>query len=118
MTFGGVIPGGAIRKIVAVTEDICAMAAPISVPGSKYTRMRPTPGIEFDSMREMPLTVVENARSLMSTTRRSISSAGNPGYAQTTATTGMSIVGKMSTAVRVKDSTPITRMRTDMTATV
>ena len=31
------------------------------------------PGIDCDSMRSMPLTVVENARSLMRTTRRSMS---------------------------------------------
>ena len=30
-------------------------------------------------MREMPLTVVEKARSLMNTTRRSMSSAERPG---------------------------------------
>ena len=35
MTFGGVIPGGVMRRIVAETEEICAMAAPMSVPGWK-----------------------------------------------------------------------------------
>ena len=39
----------------------------------------PMPAIDCDSMREMPLTVVENARSLMKTTRRSMSSADSPG---------------------------------------
>ncbi len=33
MTTGGVIPGGVMRKMVFVTEEICAMAAPMSVPG-------------------------------------------------------------------------------------
>ena len=37
------------------------------------------PLIDCESMREMPATVVENARSLMKTTRRSMSSADRPG---------------------------------------
>ncbi len=39
----------------------------------------PIPGIDCDSMRSIPLTVVEKARSLMSTTRRSMSCAESPG---------------------------------------
>ena len=35
--------------------------------------------IDCESMREMPLTVVDMARSLMKTTRRSMSSADRPG---------------------------------------
>ena len=37
------------------------------------------PGIDCDSMRSMPLTVVEKPRSLMRTTRRSMSCAERPG---------------------------------------
>jgi hypothetical protein len=35
ITLGGVMPGGAMRRIVLDTEEICAMAAPMSVPGWK-----------------------------------------------------------------------------------
>ncbi len=37
------------------------------------------PGIDCDSIRSIPFTVVEKARSLMSTTRRSMSCADSPG---------------------------------------
>ena len=53
------MPGGAMRRMELFTEVICAMALPMSVPGWKYTRSRPMLGIDCDSMREMPLTVVE-----------------------------------------------------------
>ena len=53
------MPGGAIRRIVLDTEEICAIAAPMSVPGWKYTFSSPIPEIDRDSMREIPLTVVE-----------------------------------------------------------
>jgi hypothetical protein len=35
ITLGGVMPGGVMRRIVALTELICAIAAPMSVPGWK-----------------------------------------------------------------------------------
>ena len=79
MMFGGVMPGGRMRVMVFVTDAICAMAAPRSVPGWKYTRSSPMPGMDCDSMRSMPPTVVENARSEMNVTRRSMSSAERPG---------------------------------------
>ena len=79
MMIGGWIPGGRIRSTVFETELICAIAAPMSVPGWKNTRIIPTPGIDCDSIRSIPLTVVEKLRSLMMTTRRSISSADRPG---------------------------------------
>ncbi len=54
----------------------------------------------------------------MSTTRRSMSSAERPGYDQTTMTTGMSIVGKMSACIRVVHSAPSSRITNEKTATV
>jgi hypothetical protein len=35
ITPGGCIPGGALRRIELLTEEICAMAPPMSVPGWK-----------------------------------------------------------------------------------
>src|SRR3984957_7051379 len=58
-------------------------------------------------MREIPLTVDDMLRSLSSTTRASMSRGSIPGYVQTTATTGMSISGKISTAIRCPESTAI-----------
>ena len=79
MMLGGVIPGGMIRLAVRETETICAMAPPMSLPGSKYTLRMPRQLIDCESMRVIPLTVVDMARSLMNTTRRSMSSAESPG---------------------------------------
>jgi hypothetical protein len=79
MMTGGVMPGGKMRRMVPLMALICAMDAPRSVPWWKNTLTSPMPGMQFDSMRSMPLTVVEYARSLMMTTRRSISSADRPG---------------------------------------
>ena len=55
-----------LRLAVRATDDIWAMAAPMSVPGSKYTRRVPMPLIESLSIEVIPLTVVEKARSVMS----------------------------------------------------
>jgi hypothetical protein len=51
----------------------------MSAPGSKYTRSSPLLDIDCDSIREIPATVVESARSVRKVTRRSISSADSPG---------------------------------------
>ena len=48
-----------MRRMELLTAEICAMAPPMSLPGWKYTFRMPVPGIDCDSMREMPLTVVE-----------------------------------------------------------
>ncbi len=53
------MPGGAPRRMELFTELICAIAPPMSVPGWKYTFSMPMLGSDWDSMREMPLTVVE-----------------------------------------------------------
>ena len=73
------MPGGALRRMELLTVEICAIAAPISVPGWKYTFRMPMPGIDWLSIRSIPFTVVEYARSLMNTTRRSMSSVVRPG---------------------------------------
>ena len=69
-------------------------------------------------MRSIPSTTDDRPRSLNSTTRFSMSSADSPGYAHTTATTGMSIDGKMSTSMLRIDNAPISRMTAAITATV
>ena len=79
MIEGGAMPGGMMRLAVSITEAICAMAPPMSLPGSNQTLRMPMPLIDCESMRWMPLTVVDMARSLMKTTRRSMSSAASPG---------------------------------------
>ena len=73
------MPGGMMRLAVSITEAICAMAPPMSLPGSNQTLRIPILLIDCESIRWMPLTVVDMARSLMKTTRRSMSSADNPG---------------------------------------
>jgi len=59
MITGGEIPGGSMRSTVPLIALICAIAAPMSMPGWKKTFTRPMPGMQFDSMRSMPATVVE-----------------------------------------------------------
>src|SRR5438105_14542679 len=74
--------------------------------------------IDCESMRWMPLTVVDMARSLMNTTRRSMSSADRPGQFHTTITTGMSMAGRMSVFIRPVESTPKMAISEQRTATV
>src|SRR5579862_6678088 len=102
-TYGGLIPGGIALMEVCDDATICAIAVAMFVPGWKYTLTRPTPYSDWDSMREIPFTVEERPRSESSTTRASMSAGSIPGYVQTTATTGMSINGKMSTGIRAPD---------------
>ena len=52
------------------------------------------------------------------TTRFSISSGGKPPYCQTTATTGMSISGKMSVDMRRIVTTPKSTIKTAITTKV
>ena len=117
MMTGGEMPGGRMRRMVPLIALTWAIAAPMSMPWWKKTLTRPTPGMQFDSMRSMPATVVEYARSEMITTRRSISSAERPEYCQPTNTTGISILGKKSTIIRVAASTPSSSKSSDSTAT-
>ena len=78
MMLGGVMPGGMKRRMVEQTADTWAMLGPMSVPGWKYTRSSATPWMLCDSIRWMPLTVVDMARSVRDVTRRSISSGARP----------------------------------------
>jgi len=64
----------------------------------------------------MSFTVVVMARSVTVTKRFSISSGATPGKLQITLTTGMSIFGKMSVAMRVIVTIPMSTIR--MAATV
>ena len=66
----------------------------------------------------MPLTEAVSTRSLTRTMRVSISSAGIPVYCQTTLTTGMSMFGKMSVAMREMDTAPSTAISTATTTNV
>ena len=59
MMTGGEMPGGRIRRMVPLMALIWAIAAPMSMPGWKNTLTSPVPGMQVDSMRSMPLTVVE-----------------------------------------------------------
>src|SRR5271168_3177530 len=112
------MPGG--MALIAVCDDdtIWAMAVAMLVPGWKYTLTRPTPYSDWDSMRETPSTVDDRLRSDSRTTRASMSWGSIPGYVQTTATTGMSINGKMSTAIRIADSTAMSIRTKQATAIV
>src|SRR3954466_4186854 len=118
MMVGGVMPGGMMRLAVSITEAICAMAPPMSLPGSNHTLRIPIPLIDCESMREMPLTVVDITRSLMKTTRRSMSSAERPGELRATITTGMSIAGRMSVFIFVVERIPKMAMSEQRTAIV
>src|SRR5579862_4626128 len=69
-------------------------------------------------MREIPFTVEDMPRSESSTTRASMSAGSMPGYVQTTATTGMSINGKMSTAMRCAERTAMSSSTRQATAIV
>src|SRR3954468_19346335 len=118
MIEGGVMPGGMMRLPGSITDAICGMAAPLVRPGSNQTLRIPMLLIDCESMREMPLTVVGIARSLMKTTRRSMSSAERPGEFHTTITTGMSIAGRMSVFIFVVERVPKMAMSEQRTAIV
>src|SRR5262245_54518559 len=66
----------------------------------------------------MSLTEVVSTRSLMSTIRDSISSAGIPVYCQTIETTGTSASGKMSVDIRLVLTAPSTAISTARTMNV
>src|SRR5215469_14120857 len=84
----------------------CATAASILALGWKNSLMMAMPGSDCDSMCSMSLTEVVNERSHRVVMTSAISSAETPAYAQMTLTTGTSISGKMSVAIRRTDNTP------------
>ena len=108
---GGVMPGGSTRSTVWETAVTWETAASMLVPGWKNTLMTAMPFSDWDSMCSIPATVVVMARSSIVTMRRSMSSGPRPLYCQMEVTTGMSISGKMSVAMRRSDSTPNTTTR-------
>src|SRR4051812_19515842 len=118
MTNGGVVPGGGCRATPFEIDEICATAASTLTPGWKNVFTTATPRSEFDSMCSMSLTVVVIVRSKGVTIRAAISSADNPPYCQTTVTTGMLMLGKMSVGVRRIVSGPTNRIRIARTTNV
>src|SRR4029077_6719835 len=108
MMNGGVMPGGSTRSTVWETAVTWETAASMLVPGWKNTLMTAMPLTDWDSMCSIPATVVVMARSWIVTIRRSMSSGPRPLYCQMAVTTGMSIWGKMSVAIRRSESTPKT----------
>src|ERR1700722_10739451 len=115
---GGVVPGGAIRRIVSEMADTCAMAPAMSVPGWKNTFSTAYPVNDSDSMCSMLSTVVVMPRSCGVMIVRSMSSGDSPAYVQMTVTTGISIDGKMSVAMLLSVTTPKIRISIAMTMNV
>ena len=89
---------------------ICALPSRSWCPAGRRPsppRCRRATGL---SMCSMPFTVVVRERSKRLVKRCSISPGGRPLYVQTTATTGMSISGRMSVGICSTSKTPITMM--------
>ncbi len=118
MTNGGLIPGGSCRRTLCEMDEIWAIAASTLTPGWKNVFTTATPRSEFDSMCSTSFTVVVIVRSNGVTIRDAISSADNPPYVQTTVTTGMLMLGKMSVGVRRIVSGPTNRIRIARTMNV
>src|ERR1700745_1310634 len=76
------------------------MAPLISAVGCKKTLITATPWYDCDSMCSTLLTRVVSDRSKIDTMRVSISEGTSPLYVQMTLTTGMLMLGKISTVVR------------------
>jgi hypothetical protein len=98
-TSGGVMPGGSWRTCDCMIDTTCASAVWMFAVGWKNTLMTVMPASERDSMCSMSLTVVVRPRSLWPAMRCPISCALSPLYDQMIVITGMSISGKMSTAI-------------------
>ena len=81
-------------------------------------RVSPTPTMACDSMRSMSFTLPVKARSLTSSTRRSMSAGEMPVKDHTTLATGMSTSGKMSVGMRHIETRPSTTMRRATTTNV
>jgi hypothetical protein len=94
-----VIPGGSWRTCDCMIETTWASAVWMFAVGWKNTLITVIPASERDSMCSMSLTVVVRPRSLCPAIRWPISCALRPLYDQMIVITGMSISGKMSTAM-------------------
>ena len=106
MTSGGVVPCGMDLTATCAIAVICAIAISTLTFGWKNTFTSPTPFNDCVSVCSTSLTVVVSERSKPVTMRLFMSSAGRPVYCQTTDTTGMLILGKMSVGVRRTASGP------------
>src|SRR5580704_17289273 len=80
-----------------MTSEIAPL---ISAVGCRNTLITATPFNDCDSICSMLLTIVVSDRSKIETTRVSISAGGRPEQLQITLTTGMLMLGKISTGVR------------------
>src|SRR3954464_2089423 len=115
---GGVVPGGMRRRIVWATPVTCAVADAMSTSGWKEILITATPLSVWLSIFLMLETAKLVENSLKVVIWRSISSVERPLYVQTTLTTGMSILGKMSVGVLRMLATPSITISSAMTMKV
>ena len=96
----------------------CATALPILTPGWKKILTTERLFTDIDSMCSMSLTVVVRERSLSVTMRSAICSGEKPWYCQMMETTGMLMLGKISTGMFTWPAGPSTINRSATTAKV
>ena len=118
MMNGGVVPGGKQRNCTWLMAVTWATALPMFTCGWKKILMIPMPLSDCDSMCSMSLTVVVMPRSLLETMRLAISCAERPVKFQTTVTTGISILGKMSVGIDRMLKTPRIKIKSAKTTKV
>src|SRR5579862_7366736 len=94
------MPGGNCFKPTCDSAMTSEMAPFISAVGCKKTLITATPLYDCDSMCSTLLTSVVSDLSKIDTMRVSISEGTSPLYVQMTLTTGMLMLGKISTGVR------------------
>src|ERR1700743_1163604 len=118
ITRGGCVPWGYCRSDVCAMAVTWATACEMFTDGRKKILVTETPFNVCDSVCSMSLTVVVRLLS-NGRTMRSLNSCGdNPAYCQTTDTTGMSMLGKISTGVRIMATGPMTKSSNDTTTKV
>src|SRR6266404_1082389 len=97
---GGVVPGGAERRLVCEIPVTCANDSSSLTLGWKKYFTTEVPLRDCDSVCSTSLTVVCALRSVPRIMRVAISSGDRPVYFHTVATTGILMLGKMSVGVR------------------
>src|ERR1700719_1521741 len=97
---GGVVPGGAERRLVWETAVICANDSSSLTLGWKKYFTTDVPLRDCHSVCSTSLTVVCALRSVPRIMRVAISSGDRPVYFHTAATTGIPMLGKLSVGVR------------------
>src|SRR5271165_2064028 len=100
MMNGAAVPGGMLWSWLWEMLVIWALAVSMLAPGCRNVLMMARPFSVIDSVCSMLLTTVVMLRSTLVVMRPSISSAFIPVYCQMEASTGMSMLGKMSVGVR------------------